>query len=386
LSLRIGFACGLAALALTPTVHAQTWRVGAAFAADAWFSPQTAGQGIAIADVRGRGLIGGGDLHFLYNTDTLQVSVENVPVGSPRLQFNAAVRGEALIAGVLTNYFVGARKLEALGFFASYVLATASLKWLPAERHSLELVATGRRWFFGRNTDLLAEVTTLPPVAWVFEPRLRYTFWNLSAGSREWGAEVLFPRVTGVAAGVELGIDLRDDTSAWGAPPNPPPNSPARRNQPGAVIFTARQWLRAGVQLGARVRLQFDETASWGAGEDDLTRVRVGGMNPYVVAIPGLPWPALLCERLVAGQVGVHIRPSLAHPHELGVAVAGGAFNDVRRTGALSDFDGAGGAALFGDLRFGRWQVYARAGWAFPVAWLDDVPHVSAFAGVGAGW
>jgi len=380
---RVALAIGAAALTLSSTAHAQTtWRVGAAFAADAWFSPDTAGQGIAIADVRGRGLVGGGDLHLLYNTDTLQVSVENVPVGSPRLQFNAALRGEALIAGVLTNHFVRAHNLPERGLFASYVLAAASLKWLPAERHSLELVAAGRRWFFGRSSDASAAQTTLPPDAWVFEPRLRYTFWNLSAGARERGAEVLFPRVTGVAAGVELGVDLRDDTAAWGALPG----AGLRRNEPGAVIFTARQWLRAGVQLGARVRLQVDETASWGAGEDDLTRVRVGGMNPYVVAIPGLPWPALLCERLVAGQVGVHVRPSLAHPHELGVAVAGGAFNDVRRTGALSDFDGAGGAALFTDLRFGRWQVYVRAGWALPVAWLDDVPHVSAFAGVGAGW
>jgi len=379
---RVALACGAAALALTSTAHAQTWRVGAAFAADVWLSPDTAGQGIALADVRGRGLVGGGDLHLLYNTDTLQVSVEDVPLGASRLRFNAALRGEALIAGVLTNHFVRARNRSERGLFASYVLATASLKWLPAERHSLELVAAGRRWFFGRNGDASAAQTTLPPDAWVFEPRLRYTFWNLSAGVREWGAEVLFPRVTGVAAGVELGLDLRDDTTAWGARPG----DPLRRNVPGAAIFTARQWLRAGVQLGARVRLQVDETASWGEGEDDLTRVRVGGMNPYVVAIPGLPWPALLCERLVAGQVGVHVRPSLAHPHELGVAVAGGAFNDVRRTGALGDFDGAGGAALFTDLRFGRWQVYARVGWAFPVAWLDDVPHVSAFAGVGAGW
>jgi hypothetical protein len=310
------------------------------------------------------------------------VSVEDVPLAGPRLRFGAALRGEALIAGVLTNHFVRGRNEAARGFFASYVLATASVKWLPAEHHAVELVAAGRRWFFGPDDDPVAVQGTLPGVAWVFEPRLRYTFWRLSAGAREWGAEVLFPRVTGLAAGVELGVDLRDDAAPWGQAAG----SGRRRNEPGAPILTARQWLRAGVQLGPRVRLQLEESASWGAGEDDLTRVRVGGMNPYVVAIPGLPWPALLCERLVAGQLAVHVRPSLAHAHELGVVVAGGAFNDVRRTGALSDFEGAGGVGLFGDLRFGRWQVYVRAGYAFPVAWLDGGPHVAAFAGVGAGW
>lgn len=372
----------LALLALAPEAAAQGWRFGAAFAADAWLSPEADGQAIALFDARNRGLVAGGDLHLLYNTDTLQVSVEDVPLGATGLRFGAAVRGEALIAGVLINHFVRGRDEPARGFFASYVLATASLKWLAAEHHAVEVAATGRRWFFGPDDDPVAVQGTLPGVGWVFEPRLRYTFWRLSAGAREWGAEVLFPRVTGVAAGVELGLDLRDDTAAWGQAAG----SGRRRNEPGAVTLTARQWLRAGVQLTPRVRVQVEEFASWGEGEDDLTRVRAGGMNPYVVAIPGLPWPALLCERLVAGQLSVHVRPSLARGHELGVAVAGGAFNDVRRAGALADFDGAGGAALFGDLRFGRWQVYARAGYAFPVAWLDGGPHVSAFAGVGAGW
>ena len=178
--------------------------------------------------------------------------------------------------------------------------------------------------------------------------------------------------------GVELGADVRDTAQPWGALSGVDDG----RNHPGRVILMARQWLRAGALVSPRVRLQLEESASWGEGEDDLTRPRSGGMNPYVVAIPGLAWPSLLSERLIAAQASVHVRPSLRWPHELGVAVAGGAFNDVRRVGALDSFGGAGGLAAFADLRFGRWQAYVRAGWAFPVAWLPGT-HLSVLAGLG---
>ena len=45
-------------------------------------------------------------------------------------------------------------------------------------------------------------------------------------------------------------------------------------------------------------------------------------------------------------------------------------------------FDAAGGAALFTDLRFGRWNVHARGGWAFPTSWLER-PNVSALVALG---
>lgn len=372
----------LAATVMAPDLWAQGWRFGAMFAADLWFSPDTGGQGIALLDARRRGFVAGGDLHVLYNTDTLQVSVEDVSLGASGFRFNAALRGQALVAGVLTNHFVRGRNERARGFFASYVLASTAFKWLPVAHHSFELQLAGRRWLFGPDDDPPMVQGSLPRAAWVFETRLRYTFWHVTSGAREWNAEVLFPRVTGFAVGVEPGLDLRDDTSPWGALPG----SGLRRNVPGPVVFMVRQWLRGGLLLGPRLRVQMEEVASWGTGEDDLTRVRVGGMNPYVVAIPGLPWPALLCERLLAGHLSLHMRPSLRSAHELGIAVAGGVFNDPRRTGDLMVFSGAGGVALFGDLRFGRWQVYLRVGYAFPVTWLDGGPYLAAFTGLGAGW
>lgn len=375
-------AAALALLGNANVAQAQPrrWHGAAALAADITATPEPAGFGIAIADLRGRGVVAGGDFHAQFNTDTLHVGVESIPLGTPRLQFGAALRGEALIAGLLRNYQQRGAAVPARGFFASYVMAFATLKWLPADHHAVELLVGARAWFFGRSEGDTSPGLALPPDLLVFEPRLRYTFWRITSPGDEWSAQVLFPRITGVAAGVELGLDVRNDRRPWGALNSVDDG----RNQPGAPVLMARQWLRAGFTLGAQVRVQIEQSASWGAGEDDLTRVRIGGMSPYVVPVPGLAWPALLCERYVAAQGAVHVRPSRAHTHEVGVAVAGGVFNDVRRSGALSDFDGAGGAAVFGDLRFGRWQVYLRAGYAFPVAWLGDAVRVSAFVGVGA--
>ncbi len=370
-------AAGALALTLAPLgASAQSrWQGSAAAGFDAVAAPEVGGHGWALFDLRGNGVVGRGDLHVNFNTETLYVGIERLRVAD-RWEFNGAIRAEGAIAGVLTDWRQGAVMRTERGFYASYAQAFAAIKWHPADGHSLELVVGGRGWYFARTPN--AQTLTLPTDTWVFEPRLRYTFWRLSAEGDEWRPSAIVPRVEGFAAGVELGLDLRADTAAWGALAGVDDG----RNRPSAVIAMARQWARAGVALGARVRLQVDEFASWGDGEDDLTRVRVGGMNPYVVPVPGLPWAALLCERLVAAQASVNVRLPTAGAHEVGISIAGGAFNDVRRVADLLRFDGAAGAALFGDLRFGLVNVHLRAGWALPVGWLTR-PNVTALVAVG---
>ena len=369
----------LAALLHGVRAHAVDWSAAAFVGHEQWLSPEIGGHGWVLLDARGRGLTrGGGDLHFFLNTETLQAGVENLPMGTPRLQWSAALRAEGAYAGLLPDYYTQGTMRPGSGFWASYAYAFTSLKWLPGGAHSVEFVGAARLWLFARIEGSTHPDLQMPPDAAVFEPRLRYTYWNLSSPGEEWQSQVAYPRVRGLAVGLELGADVRDNAQAWGAVRGIDDG----RNHPGRVILMARQWLRAGAQIGPRVRVQLEESASWGDGEDDLTRPRAGGMNPYVVPIPGMPWASLLSERLLAAQASVHVRPSLRYPHEVGVAVAGGAFNDVRRIGALDTFGGAGGVAAFTDLRFGRWQVYARAGWAFPVAWLPGT-HVSVLAGLG---
>ncbi len=368
-----------ALLAAPSTALAYDWDASAAAGYEMWFSPEVAGHGYGLFDLRGVGAVAGGDLHVSFNTETLYVGVERLRPGTDRVELAFALRAEGAYAGVLPDWIQNGASDRSRGFYASYAQALASIKWLPADGHSVELVLGGRAWLFARNGQTTSPALTLPPDTWVFEPRLRYTLWRVTSDSDEWRPNVFSPRVTGLAAGVELGADVRSDASAWGAVGGVDDG----RNHPGAVILMARQWMRAGARLGSRVRVQLDEYASWGDGEDDLTRVRAGGMNPYVVPIPGYAWPALLCERLVSAQVSLAVRPSLASGHELGLAVAGGAFNDIHRRGELMTFSGAGGVAAFTDLRFGRWNVHVRAGYGFPSEGVE-APRVSALVALGA--
>ncbi len=353
---------------------------------DRWFHPaitgQNRGQSFGIFDLVGAGVVGRGDLHVYYNTETIQVGVERVPLGSSRLEFSAAVRAEGWLAQVMRYYFRDTLRVDGRGFFASYVLAQSSLKWLPGGRSSVELQVGARRWLFARDE---AEHGTdpslvLPPDTFAIENRLRYTYWDINIPGEEWEAQVLFPRLRGLAMGVELGVDVRTDSRSWGTLSNTADDG---RNRPGGAIVMPRQWLRAGSQLTRSLRVQIEQSASYGFGEDDLTRVRVGGMSPYVVPVPGIPWPTLLCERLLAGQASLHWRPSQRYRNEFGVIVGGGAFNDPRRTGALSTFGGAGGTALFADLRIWRFQAYLRAGYGFPAGGIASPPHFSGFVGLG---
>jgi len=107
-------------------------------------------------------------------------------------------------------------------------------------------------------------------------------------------------------------------------------------------------------------------------------------MNPYVVVIPGLSWAAILSERLFVAQASGHFRVKKGKPQELGLLIAGGTVNDPFRVGDLSRFGGLGGVAVTTDLRFGRWQVYGRVGYAFPASWLgSNTPNFSLLLGLG---
>ncbi|MAC29398.1 MAG: hypothetical protein CMN29_03320 [Sandaracinus sp.] len=363
---------------LAPAVaHADEgdWQATLAGGFEAWFPEQSGGHGWALFDLQG-GDVAGGRFRLHYNTDTLHLALERMELGTPKVQLTAWLRGQAIFAGLLMDYYQNGQSRPELAFYASYVQAGTEWKWLPADHHSLALELSLRRWFF-RETSDTAETLALPPEAWVFEPRLAYTFWKIRAPAEEWEPHRFFPRVQGVAFGLRLGLDVRSDSRAWG-------RASSTRNDPGDVIFSAHQWLRAGVEAHPLVRLQLEQHASWGEGQDDLTRHRAGGMNPYVIAIPGLPWAAILSERLFAAQLSVHVKIAPDSRHELGALFAAGAFNDLDRSGALDTFDFAAGAGAFADLRFGRWQIHLRFAGAIPLDWLSGDPWLSALLTLGA--
>ena len=339
---------------------------------------QSTGHGWVAFDSVGVGIVGGGNLRLFYNTTKIHAGIERLPFAHDKLAFFAFIEGEAFISQLLNDYFQQGRRFSEFGIEASYVLLSTKLQWYPGKHQTLEIIVPVRRWWFGDRSDTSAAYL-LPANTWVFEPRIGYNYWNIDTPAEDWEAHRVFPRIKGVAVGIQGGVDVRSDSRQWGIDDG--------RNDPGKAIYSISQRLRAGWQMGSFVRLQLDEWANYGWGQDDITRRRIGGVNPYVVPVPGLPWPGLISERLLAGQLGLHLKAKKTSQHEFGLLVGGGAFNDVYRVGSLSTYGGAGGLALFGDLRFGptgRYQLNIRASYAFPTPWLLAPPYISALLAFGA--
>jgi len=368
-----GLGIALLVMLASSGARAEDWHGSAAAGGDFAFVPEVTGFGFVLFEAVGQDQVGKGDLRLYYNTDTLHVEIERIPIAKG-LELSVGVRGQAFFAGLLHQYYEQGLRVSGRGFNASYVVLLPKLQWHFADHHTLEVLTNVRRWFFGdRNTD---PGYLLPADTWVFEPRLGYIYWNVDSPAEEYRASKLFPRISGIAVGASVGVDVRSDLRAWGFVGD-------GRNDPAKAIWTLNQWLRSGWKTHDRFRIELQETFNWGWNQDDITRMRVGGMNPYVLVVPGLPWSSNISERLAIAQLSGHIRPKTNAPQELGVLVSGGTVNDPRRLGLLEDFGGIGGMALFTDLRWGRWQVYARVGWAFPTEWLLDNPPFSGFAGLG---
>ncbi|MGB5812017.1 MAG: hypothetical protein WBG86_15885 [Polyangiales bacterium] len=350
----------------------EKWHGQAAGAGDFGVVPDVSGFGFVLFQATRKDIVRDADLRLYYNTDTIEVGLERLSLGKD-FELSVAIRGEAIFAGLLRYYYQQGQRVSGLGFNASYIVLLPKIQWHVGDDHTLEVLTNVRRWFFGSdNTD---PTYVLPGNSWVFEPRIGYIYWNVSSPAEEWGAERLFPRIEGVAVGVTVGVDVRSNTNEWGLLDG--------RNDPSKAILSINQWLRAGWRFGDWFRLEVQDTANWGENQDDLTRLRVGGMNPYVVIVPGIPWSAILSERLFVAQVSGNFRVKKDKPHELGLLLAGGTVNDPFRQGDLSDFGGIGGLAVTTDLRWGIWQVYGRAGYGFPMDWLVDNPYFSILAGLG---
>ncbi len=370
------FACVLLTVAFVSTARAddgeKNWHGQIAGGADFGFAPEFGGFGWAVFQATRTDIAAGGDLRIYYNTDTLEVSLDRLRLAK-NLELSIGLRGELFFAGLLRYYYQQGLRVDGLGFNASYIVLLPKLQWHFAPNHTFEVITNVRRWFFGSNgTD---PNYLLPEDSWVFEPRLGYIYWNVKSPASEYRADRLFPRIEGVAVGLSVGVDVRSNTEEWGFQDG--------RNDPSRAIFAVNQWLKAGWKLGDRFRLELADTAQWGEGQDDLTRLRVGGMNPYVVIVPGLPWAAILSGRLFIAQASGNVIVKKGKPQELGLLISGGTINDPFRTGDLGKFGGIGGVAITTDLRFGIVQVYGRVGYGFPTAWLNDNPYFSALVGLG---
>ena len=347
-----------------------------------WMRPETGGHGLLLIGYDRFDLPRDGHLGAEFNTDIFRLTVDRLRFRQGAVELGVLAAAEALYAGLLPDYYRSGEPDPARGFWASYLAAGASVKLNLPGRHHLELLAGERRWFFA-DRDATDPRLLLPAGTRVSEARLRYTLWRLRDDPSLRQRHRLFPRTRGLAIGLELGVDHRAAARPWGAR-DPAVFAPAdRRNNPADLILLARQWLRAGWQLRPRLRTQLAQWSARGRGEDDLTRLRVGGMNPYVVPVAGAPWAAYLSERLLAASWSWHYR--VRSETEVGVFADAVLLADRRRTGR-SDSGWLGGMGVLFDGRFDRAQFDARAGWSPGPRWEANSAQFSLFLSAGYLW
>jgi hypothetical protein len=347
-----------------------------------WLNPERGGHGVILVgyDLRGW-LPRGATLSAEFNTDTIRLRASRFRFWDGRLQIDAFAGYEAMLAGLLVDYYRDGIRDPSRGFNASWMELGGSAKIHHPDHHSLELSVGVRRWFFSAN-DSTDGALILPAEAWVLEPRLRYTYWRVQGDRAFSERHRLFPRVRGLALGIVLGFDWRSDAHPWGA--RGEGSWPVdTRNEPRSSSFSATQWLMAGTQLHPRIRTQLRQSAVAGAGLDDLNRVRVGGLNPYVVPVAGLPWAAYLAEQLLAVRWSWHVR--FFREMEAGLLADLAVVDDHRRTGS-SPSTVVTGLGLFLDLRWGDFQVDLHGGLSPPLDASRVTTHVALFADLGWQW
>ncbi len=333
-----------------------------------WKSNEVKGHGIIL--VRGQTSVGTTQLSAEFNTDTLTFRVEK-PLD--KWTYGLQVRGEALIAGLLTDYYIGAENVPERTFQASYLEVQADAKRGVGD-HYFHLSGALQRWFF-QSVDASAADLVLPPEVYVLKQRLGWTYWNLADDPSWYEAHRSGRRrIRGLAVGVEGGVDFRSQKQAWGVPEDP-------RNDPERTIFTLRQWAAAGVEWTPGWRLQVRQWAGIGDGEDDLTRARIGGMNPYVVSVPGLPWASFLASRYAAAEISQAMKVS--NNVEIGFTGNAALVEDGDRVGNFDQFSPLLGTSAFVDWRPGDWQINAAIGASPDAGALSTELSLSMYVDVG---
>lgn len=189
--------------------ESETWDGFAIGGGELNFAPgidnQLTGHGWVGFDTVGLGIVGRGDLRVFWNTTKLHVGVERISFAKDKLAFFAFVEGEALISQLLNDYFVRGRRISEFGI----------------------------------------------------EARIGCNYWKIDVPSEEWEGHRVFPRITGIAVGLHLGLDLRSDVRPWGLVGD-------GHNDPGKVIYVISQRLRGGWKLGRFVWLQLDQWGNYG--------------------------------------------------------------------------------------------------------------------------
>ena len=369
-----------ALLMTTPAVSAEPkHRFSTLGALEVWSDETVPAHGIVMAAWDWTGLSDGARVSAEFNTDTLRFEYDGLRLAS-WVEFGSRITGEYRITNLLADYHQQGANVPERTMSASYGLAQIWLKLNPFTRTYIQTEMGVRRWFFAHR-DKTAENFVLPAESWVIEPRLHATWWGLEddAGWRD--RHRLYPRLRGFAVGASLGLNHHNNVRPWGAidPNTFDPIDP--RNDPETLQYQATQWIRAGWQASPRLRFEWTEELGMMTGEDDLYRRQVGGLNPYVVNIPGVPWAYFHAGDYGGTQWSTHV--NLVSDLEAGVMASAVVLRDVDRVGS-SDFDLIWGAGALVDWRYKQWQFDLRGGYAPGLKQVHEGQDAwSVFAGVG---
>lgn len=340
-----------------------------AAAADLSLVSEVSGHGILIVDAQHRAGETGPRWHANLNTDTLRLAVRDVEMG-PQTTLDVELGGEAFIAGLLTEYWVLGERVPAGGFTASWLSASATIRRTLGTRHFLDARWGSRAWLFGSTA-----LTDPPPPRGFrgLEFAVGYTYWGFRPDWSLQSPAAFRKRLDGVGFGFWFEAHLRDRREIWGA-------RAEDRNAPTSPSLSGKHWLGAGFKASDVLRVQLQLEGFYGAGVDDLSRARVGGMTPYAIQVAGTPWPAFLASRALGAHASIH---AVAFGNsELGIELDVAGLDDPARRGE-DDWGWLAGGALFGDLRLGTWSLDARVGVTPANRWLGDRTGWGVFVGVG---
>ncbi len=282
-----------------------------------------------------------------YNTDTLAAQLHVNNAGFTGLSVSLFARAEALLAGVNVNWMQEGKNRQERGFGASYVLGGGRVAYAVWQQLFVEVELAARGWLFNRMPQSASNLRIPAPFV-TAEPRFRLK-WEGARGDVHRMGMLEGVRVVG-----EVAADVRAFNKPFGGFTDGPVE---KRNAlaPGSVPHRVALLAQAGTRLGRLLWFHAQGQLGYGNQEDDLTRARVGGQNPYTVNLPGAAWGEFVSERYAATSVGLGVRPMpLLFTGVTGHLVV---VNDPQRVGALNEvalLRGISAEARVGLLGFGH--------------------------------
>lgn len=304
------------------------------------------------------------------NTDTIYGGLDAWNVGIPGLSIGVFGRAELLLAGVNVAWIQDGVNRSARGFTASYAMVGGRAAYTVLRHLTVEAELAGRAWLFAKVPFVHDPAWRIPSSFVAAEPRARIKWEGVTTDRARLGLR------KGLYGLIEVGVDVRALSGPWGGYVGDPYE---KRNNLKSGTYPRRVLVRGfgGVNVGHVWWLQAKGEAGWGQQEDDVSRTRIGGMNPYTVNMPGTAWGEFLCERYAAAHFEAGVTPI----DMLYIGLSGhlALVNDPHRVGNLDEFQllrGLAAEARLGLLGFG--VIHVRAGGT------PDVIRVGGHGGFGA--